>query len=276
MSKHSMQYITIQVIPDPGNTMHITDDKKASGKAKSNIYTVIAKLIFTNHTRYGPAYHQNLKKFCDSVTNHIMGLKTKYKKLKARFSAIGTGVLPGSRHANLFAEICSEWKCNVTFVKARLPALQMLSPPIAITPSKLICNSSLLLPPPIITIPLLFSLLLPFVMTLQLTYIFSDIHPYLLIILPALLFLVTLLRSTCEDEGMQGDDGMQNDVGVLNSPPKVVGKNSTYCCLPHLFSICSPGQQSQGVTQTSVNIAYLQHSLVIFNPTDIVIGATGW
>ncbi|KAG2037725.1 hypothetical protein BDR03DRAFT_1049496 [Suillus americanus] len=93
-----------------GKKMPMTDGAKASGKDKSDIYAVIAKLIFANHTKYGPAYHQNPKKFCDSVANHIVGLKTKYKKLKARFSATGAGVLPGSGHANLFAEICSEWK----------------------------------------------------------------------------------------------------------------------------------------------------------------------
>ncbi|KAG1807036.1 uncharacterized protein BJ212DRAFT_1303678 [Suillus subaureus] len=77
--------------------MPITDDEKALGKDKSDIYAVIAKLIFANHTKYGPAYHQNLKKFCNSVTNHIVGLKTKYMKLKARFTA-GAGVLPSSGH----------------------------------------------------------------------------------------------------------------------------------------------------------------------------------
>ncbi|KAG2362824.1 hypothetical protein BDR07DRAFT_1484295 [Suillus spraguei] len=90
--------------------MPITGSEKASGKDKSDIYAVIAKLIFVNHCKYGATYHQNSKKFCDSVTNHIVGLKSKYKKLKARFSATGAGVLPGKGHANLFIEICAEWK----------------------------------------------------------------------------------------------------------------------------------------------------------------------
>ncbi|KAG2101029.1 uncharacterized protein F5147DRAFT_655375 [Suillus discolor] len=90
--------------------MPVTDGEKASGKDKGDIYAIITKLIFAKHTKYGPAYHHNPKKFCNSVANHIVGLKTKYKKLKARFSATGAGVLPGSGHANLFAEICSEWK----------------------------------------------------------------------------------------------------------------------------------------------------------------------
>ncbi|KAG0707644.1 hypothetical protein DFH29DRAFT_871299 [Suillus ampliporus] len=33
-----------------------------------------------------------------------------YKKLKARLGAIGAGVLPGNRHANLLLEICAKWK----------------------------------------------------------------------------------------------------------------------------------------------------------------------
>ncbi|KAG2040855.1 hypothetical protein BDR03DRAFT_979718 [Suillus americanus] len=108
--------------------MPMTDGAMASGKDKSDIYAVIAKLIFANHTKYGPAYHQNPKKFCDSLANHIVGLKTKYKKLKARFSATGTGVLPGSGHANLFAEICSEWKWF-----ADLDGIWHLNPAFAVT-----------------------------------------------------------------------------------------------------------------------------------------------
>ncbi|KAG2365353.1 hypothetical protein BDR07DRAFT_1374416 [Suillus spraguei] len=90
--------------------MPITGGEKASGKDKSDIYVVITKLIFANHCKYGATYHQNPKKFYDLVANHIVGLKSKYKKLKARFSATGAGVLPGKGHANLFIEICAEWK----------------------------------------------------------------------------------------------------------------------------------------------------------------------
>lgn len=41
------------------------------GKDKNEIHNVIARLIFTTHPKYKSAYHQDLKKFHLSVTNHI-------------------------------------------------------------------------------------------------------------------------------------------------------------------------------------------------------------
>ncbi|KAG0700029.1 hypothetical protein DFH29DRAFT_1057189 [Suillus ampliporus] len=71
-----------------GKKKPITDGDQASGKDKSDIYAVLAKLIFANHAKYGAGYQRNPKKFCDSVANHIVG----YKKLKARLGATGAGV----------------------------------------------------------------------------------------------------------------------------------------------------------------------------------------
>ncbi|KAG1816028.1 uncharacterized protein BJ212DRAFT_1481101 [Suillus subaureus] len=78
--------------------MASTDSEQALGKDKSNIYAVLSKLIFTNHAKYGTGYHWNPKKFCNSVANHIVGLKVRYKKLKARLGATGPGVLPGDNN----------------------------------------------------------------------------------------------------------------------------------------------------------------------------------
>ncbi|KAG1811725.1 uncharacterized protein BJ212DRAFT_1301769 [Suillus subaureus] len=81
-----------------------TDDQPL-GKDKSDIYSVLARLIFANHLKYGNTYHQNPEKFCDSVANHIM----RYK-LKTSLTSTGTGVLPSDGYANLLAKINSEWK----------------------------------------------------------------------------------------------------------------------------------------------------------------------
>jgi hypothetical protein len=81
-----------------------------SGKDKSQIYSVIAQVIFEHHAKYGLEYANSQKKFRDSVNNRItryvmfiffvlcadkiLSLKNKYKPLKAKFSATGAGVVP--------------------------------------------------------------------------------------------------------------------------------------------------------------------------------------
>ncbi|KAG2335589.1 hypothetical protein BDR05DRAFT_1006652 [Suillus weaverae] len=81
-------------------------DDNPTGKDKGAIYGAIAQLIFVNHIKYGAAYRQNQKKFCNSVSNQISGLRTKYKKHKGRFTAMGTGVVPldGQSAQNLLGE----------------------------------------------------------------------------------------------------------------------------------------------------------------------------
>ncbi|KAG1722075.1 uncharacterized protein EDB91DRAFT_1256230 [Suillus paluster] len=69
-------------------------DDGPSGRDKGNIHGIIAHLIFADHIKYGPAYHHNQKKFCDSVTNCISGLRTRYKKNKSQFTATGAGIVP--------------------------------------------------------------------------------------------------------------------------------------------------------------------------------------
>ncbi|KAG2031472.1 hypothetical protein BDR03DRAFT_1016090, partial [Suillus americanus] len=93
-----------------GKNMIPETDDQPSGKDKSDIYGVLARLIFANHLKYGNAYRQNPKKFCDSVANHIVSLKNRYKKLKTSLTSTGAGVLPGDGYANLLAKINSEWK----------------------------------------------------------------------------------------------------------------------------------------------------------------------
>ncbi|KAG1804094.1 hypothetical protein EV424DRAFT_1544790 [Suillus variegatus] len=82
-----------------------------SGSDKGQICSVIAKLIFTNHPKYGHAYHDNQKKFCDAINNRINNLRTKYKKMKARFSDTGAGVMPldGTAAKNLLDSVLSEF-----------------------------------------------------------------------------------------------------------------------------------------------------------------------
>jgi hypothetical protein len=46
-------------------------DDNPLGKDKGDIYGAIAQLIFVNHVKYGAAYHQNQKKFRNSVSNQI-------------------------------------------------------------------------------------------------------------------------------------------------------------------------------------------------------------
>ncbi|KAG0692313.1 hypothetical protein DFH29DRAFT_1008897 [Suillus ampliporus] len=55
-------------------------DDNPTGKDKGDIHDAITQLIFANHIKYGTAYHQNQKKFRNSVSNQISGLRTKYKK----------------------------------------------------------------------------------------------------------------------------------------------------------------------------------------------------
>ncbi|KAG2046466.1 hypothetical protein BDR06DRAFT_977473 [Suillus hirtellus] len=96
-----------------------SDGKKAmspvndspSGSDKGQICSVIAKLIFTNHPKYGHAYHDNQKKFCDTTNNRINNLRTKYKKMKARFGDTGAGMMPldGMAAKNLLDSVLSEF-----------------------------------------------------------------------------------------------------------------------------------------------------------------------
>ncbi|KAG2061167.1 hypothetical protein BDR06DRAFT_966201 [Suillus hirtellus] len=80
-----------------------------TGKDKGHIYSVIAGLIFADHIKYGTTYHQNLKKFCNSVFNQISG--TKYKKHKGRFMAMGAGIMlhDGQSVQNLLALVCADF-----------------------------------------------------------------------------------------------------------------------------------------------------------------------
>ncbi|KAG2046829.1 hypothetical protein BDR06DRAFT_1014380 [Suillus hirtellus] len=81
------------------------------GLDKGQICNVIAKLIFTNHPKYGHAYHDNQKKFRDATNNCINNLRTKYKKMKARFGDTGAGVmlLDGTAVKNLLDSVLSEF-----------------------------------------------------------------------------------------------------------------------------------------------------------------------
>jgi len=58
-----------------GKKLHISSGSGNSplGKDKNEIYSIIAKVIFASHSRYGIAYQDNQKKFCKSVaTDHIL------------------------------------------------------------------------------------------------------------------------------------------------------------------------------------------------------------
>jgi len=66
--------------PTECRTLFYSDGKKQvpssagdhpSGKDKNGVHAAIAKTIFENHLKYGPAYHQNPKRFRDSVANRI-------------------------------------------------------------------------------------------------------------------------------------------------------------------------------------------------------------
>ncbi|KAG2155169.1 uncharacterized protein EDB93DRAFT_1248125 [Suillus bovinus] len=88
MTSHPPTSNTQSIPSDPGPKITV----QLQGKDKTNIYAVLAQLIFADHPKYSSAYNQNPKKFANSVRNHIVG----YKKLKARFSATGASILPGS------------------------------------------------------------------------------------------------------------------------------------------------------------------------------------
>ncbi|KAG1817732.1 uncharacterized protein BJ212DRAFT_1299227 [Suillus subaureus] len=49
----------------------VATDGSSSGSGKGQIYSVIAKLVFMDHIKYGPAYSVNPKKFRNAVCNHI-------------------------------------------------------------------------------------------------------------------------------------------------------------------------------------------------------------
>ncbi|KAG1823691.1 uncharacterized protein BJ212DRAFT_1296262 [Suillus subaureus] len=101
-------------------------DDGPSGSDKGQIYSVITKLIFTDHIKYGPAYLVNPKKFCNAVCNHIGTLRGKYKKIKATFSSTGAGVMPaeGTPAKNLldaalqelpwYTELDAIWHSNLS------------------------------------------------------------------------------------------------------------------------------------------------------------------
>ncbi|KAG1769631.1 hypothetical protein EDD22DRAFT_948881 [Suillus occidentalis] len=85
-------------------------DDRPSGSDKGQICNVIAKIIFTGHPKYGQAYQHNQKKFRDAVSNRITNLRSKYKKLKARFNETGAGVMPldGTASKNLLDSVLVE------------------------------------------------------------------------------------------------------------------------------------------------------------------------
>ncbi|KAG2064024.1 hypothetical protein BDR04DRAFT_1146096 [Suillus decipiens] len=95
-----VNYLTTH--PADCRILFYSDGKKAmaaaddgpSGSDKGQIYGVLAKLIFTDHVKYGPAYAANAKKFRDAVCNRIGTLRSKYKKIKASFGSTGAGVMP--------------------------------------------------------------------------------------------------------------------------------------------------------------------------------------
>ncbi|KAG1718802.1 uncharacterized protein EDB91DRAFT_1341188 [Suillus paluster] len=90
-----------------------TADDGPSGSDKGQIYSTLAKLIFTNHPKYGYAYSINAKKFRDAVCKRIGILRGKYKKIKASFDSTGAGVIPaeGMQMRNLLGEslVLSFW-----------------------------------------------------------------------------------------------------------------------------------------------------------------------
>lgn len=55
---------------DGKKAMSAVDDG-ASGSDKGQVYGTLAKLIFTDHPRYGHAFATNAKKFRDGVCNRI-------------------------------------------------------------------------------------------------------------------------------------------------------------------------------------------------------------
>ncbi|KAG2047484.1 hypothetical protein BDR06DRAFT_1030843 [Suillus hirtellus] len=77
------------------------------GSDKGQIYGGLAKIIFTDHPKYGAAYSSNPKKFRNAVgsriTTQVLSLRNKYKKVKASFGSTGAGVMPteGSQAKNL-------------------------------------------------------------------------------------------------------------------------------------------------------------------------------
>ncbi|KAG2358587.1 hypothetical protein BDR07DRAFT_1489255 [Suillus spraguei] len=82
-----------------------------SGLDKGQICSIITKVVFTDHPKYGHAYQENQKKFRDAINNRINNLRTKYKKLKARFSDTGAGVmlLDGTVTNNLLDAVLLEF-----------------------------------------------------------------------------------------------------------------------------------------------------------------------
>ncbi|KAG2065199.1 hypothetical protein BDR04DRAFT_1161674 [Suillus decipiens] len=119
--------IRIHFYSDCKKAMSPVDDRP-SGLDKGQICTVITKVIFTGHPKYGQAYVHNQKKFCNAVSNRITNLRSKYKRLKTRFSDMGTGVmlLDGMATNNLldavlvelpwYMELNAIWHSNLSMV----------------------------------------------------------------------------------------------------------------------------------------------------------------
>ncbi|KAG1826500.1 hypothetical protein DFJ58DRAFT_849452 [Suillus subalutaceus] len=63
-----------------GKKKMVDADDNPTSKDKGDVHGAIAKLLFANHIKYGAAYHQNQKKFRNSVSNQISVLRTKYKR----------------------------------------------------------------------------------------------------------------------------------------------------------------------------------------------------
>ncbi|KAG1892936.1 uncharacterized protein F5891DRAFT_986316 [Suillus fuscotomentosus] len=92
---------------DGKKSMAATGADSPLGSDKGQIYGGLAKIIFTDHPKYGAAYSSNPKKFRDAVGSHIttqvLFLRNKYKKVKVSFGSTGAGVMPteGSQAKNL-------------------------------------------------------------------------------------------------------------------------------------------------------------------------------
>ncbi|KAG1718882.1 uncharacterized protein EDB91DRAFT_1352162 [Suillus paluster] len=112
-----------------GKKVMSTADDGPSGSDKGQIYGTLAKLIFTNHPKYGYAYSVNAKKFCDAVCNCIRILRGKYKKIKASFDSTGAGVIPaeGTQMRNLLDAALAElpWYTELDAIWHANPSMAM-------------------------------------------------------------------------------------------------------------------------------------------------------
>ncbi|KAG2131039.1 hypothetical protein DEU56DRAFT_914570 [Suillus clintonianus] len=76
------------------STDHGADLGCASGKDKGDIQGVIAQFVFHDDTVYAHWYATNPVKFRDSVANHIVYLRTKFRDICDEFEATGAGIVP--------------------------------------------------------------------------------------------------------------------------------------------------------------------------------------